>query len=81
LRKRQLTFWEGFTAADYDNNGFLSPAEFYGALIWLNVPDLTSDDVVDFLESVDTNRGFTIYFAIYFAISFLNDIYFNNYIF
>lgn len=56
LVARQLTHWEAFTAVDYDNNGLLSPAEFYGALLWLKVPGLTSEDVVDFLEAVDTNR-------------------------
>ncbi len=56
LRARHLTYWEAFTAVDYDNNGLLSPAEFYGALLWLKVPGLTPEDVVDFLEAVDTNR-------------------------
>lgn len=56
LKARNLSLWEAFTAFDNDNNGLLSPAEFYGALIWLNVPNLTANDVVDFLEAADTNR-------------------------
>ena len=56
LKAKKLSLWEAFTAFDNDNNGLLSPAEFYGALIWLKVPDLTTDDVVDFLEAADTNR-------------------------
>ena len=56
LKARGLTTWEGFTAFDADNNGLLSPAEFYGALLWLKVPDLTASDVVDYLEFVDHNR-------------------------
>lgn len=56
LKARGLTTWEGFTAFDSDNNGLLSPAEFYGALLWLQVPDLTASDVVDYLEVVDHNR-------------------------
>lgn len=39
LVSRKISFWEAFTAIDYDNNGVLSPAEFYGALIWLQVCD------------------------------------------
>ena len=56
LRSRDVSFWEAFTAIDYDNNGLLTPAEFYGALVWLSFPDLTAEDVADFFESVDTNR-------------------------
>eukprot|EP01038_Epipyxis_sp_PR26KG_P004031 gene4031-5768_t len=56
LKARNLTLWEAFTAIDYDNNGILSPSEFYGALVWLGVPDLTAEDVVDFIEAADKNR-------------------------
>lgn len=56
LKARNLSLWEAFTAFDNDNNGLLSPAEFYGALLWLQVPNLTAEDVVDFLEAADTNR-------------------------
>lgn len=48
--------WEAFTAFDYNNSGMLSPSEFYGALVWLGVPDLTPDDVADFIEAADKNR-------------------------
>jgi hypothetical protein len=56
LKARQLTLWEGFTAFDYDNIGMLSPAEVYGALMWLKVPNLTVFDVVDFIEAADRNK-------------------------
>jgi len=56
LKAKNLTFWEAFTAIDFDNNGILSPAEFYGALIWLKVPELTAEDVADFIEAADANR-------------------------
>ena len=56
LKARKVTLWEAFTAFDFDNNGILSPSEFYGALNWLGVPDLTAEDVVDFIESIDKNR-------------------------
>ena len=56
LKARGLTIWEAFTAFDSDNNGLLSPAEFYGALKWLQVPDITATDVVDYLEVVDRGR-------------------------
>ena len=56
LKARDLSFWEAYTAIDYDNNGVLSPAEFYGALIWLNFPNITADDAADFLEAIDSNR-------------------------
>ena len=57
LKARKLTLWEAFTAIDYDSNGSLSPSEFYGALVWLQVPQLTVEDVADFIDSVDTNRN------------------------
>jgi hypothetical protein len=44
LKARGLTLWEAFTAIDYDNNGVLSGSELYGALVWLQVPNLTADD-------------------------------------
>eukprot|EP01033_Poteriospumella_lacustris_P010457 gene10460-7435_t len=56
LKVRNMTVWEAFTAFDNDNNGLLSPAEFYGALLWLNVPELTAEDVVDYFEVADKNR-------------------------
>ena len=51
LRARSLTLWEAFTAFDADDNGVLSPAEVYGAFRWLKLPDLTAEDVVDFVEA------------------------------
>lgn len=56
LKAKNLTLWEAFTAFDYDNTGMLSPSEFYGALVWLGVPDLTAEDVADFIEAADKNR-------------------------
>jgi len=56
LKAKNLSFWEAYTAIDFDNNGLLSPAEFYGALVWLKVPGLTAEDVADFIEAADTNR-------------------------
>jgi len=55
LSKRQLTLWEAFTSWDHDDNGVLSPAEFYGALRSIELPDLTPDDVVDMIEGSDRN--------------------------
>ncbi len=56
VKARNLSLWEAFSAFDYDNSGVLSPSEFYGALVWLGVPDLTANDVADFIEAADTNR-------------------------
>jgi Ca2+-binding EF-hand superfamily protein len=56
LKAKNLTLWEAFTAFDYNNSGMLSPSEFYGALVWLGVPDLTPEDVADFIEAADKNR-------------------------
>eukprot|EP00457_Paulinella_chromatophora_P000002 gb/GEZN01000002.1/.p1 GENE.gb/GEZN01000002.1/~~gb/GEZN01000002.1/.p1 ORF type:complete len:6816 (+),score=1425.09 gb/GEZN01000002.1/:114-20561(+) len=53
---RQLTLWEAFTLFDADNNGHLTPAEFYGAIKFLQVPGVTAEDVIDLLESADRNR-------------------------
>jgi len=56
IRSKRLTEWEAFTAFDSDDNGLLSPAEFYGALRWLGVPNLTPNDVIDMIEVADRNR-------------------------
>jgi hypothetical protein len=56
LKQRNLTLWEAFSAFDFDNNGILAPSEFYGALRFLGVPNLTPEDVVDFIEAADTNN-------------------------
>jgi hypothetical protein len=56
LKSRHLTLWEGFTAFDFDNTGMLNPSEVYGALMWLEVPQLTPLDVVDFIEAADRNK-------------------------
>ncbi len=63
IHAKGLTLWEAFTAFDgSDNNGILSPSEFYGALRWLGVPDLTAEDVADFIEAADTDGdGFIDY--------------------
>ena len=62
LAARGVSLWEAFSAFDADNNGVLSPAEVFGALLWLEMPSLAADDVVDFIESADTNRdGFIDY--------------------
>jgi len=51
IRNLQLTIWEAFTIFDADNNGMLSPAELFGAMRWLGVPDCTAEDVVDFINA------------------------------
>jgi hypothetical protein len=56
LAAKNLTLWEAFTAFDADDNGMLSPAEIYGALRWLDMPNLSAEDVVDLVESADQNR-------------------------
>ena len=56
LKAKKVTLWEAFSAFDYDNNGILAPSEFYGALKWLGVPNLTAEDAVDFIEAADTNN-------------------------
>jgi thiol-disulfide isomerase/thioredoxin len=56
LKAKNLTLWEAFTAIDSDNNGILSPSEVFGALRWLQAPNITADDVVDFIEAADKNR-------------------------
>jgi len=56
IKARKLTLWEAFCVFDADDNGMLSPDELFGALLWLNVPSLTPDDVIDLLEYADKNR-------------------------
>jgi hypothetical protein len=68
LKRRQMTPWEAFVAFDADNNSKLSPSELYGALRWLEVPELTAEDVVDFFEHADTNRDGMIEYAEYMSL-------------
>ena len=65
IRDRGLTLWEAFTIFDYDNNGILAPSEFYAALRWLGVPDLTPEDVCDFIEAADKNRDSNVEYKEY----------------
>lgn len=70
--KRNLTLWEAFMTFDYDNNGLLTPAEFYGALRWLNIPSMIStEDVVDCIEAIDKGRDGLIDYREY--MDFLGD--------
>lgn len=74
LKARNLTLWEAFSAFDYDNNGILAPSEFYGALRWLGVPNLTAEDVVDFIEAADTNNDGMVDYKEYMdMLSFAED--------
>jgi len=68
LKRRQMTPWEAFVAFDADNNSRLSPSELYGALKWLEVPELTAEDVVDFFELADANRDGMIEYSEYMAL-------------
>ena len=56
IAEKKLTLWEAFTTFDADDNGLISPAEFFGTLRWLAAPDLTPEHVVDFIEAADTTR-------------------------
>ena len=56
LTEKAMKKWEAFMAFDSDENGLLGGAEVFGALKWLNLPGLTADDAVDFLEAGDRNR-------------------------
>jgi len=68
LKKKQITFWDAFTMFDNSNTGLLSPSEFYGALVFLGVPDITPDDVVDFFDGFDKNRDGIIDYKEYVSI-------------
>ncbi len=71
MKKMGLSQWEAFLYFDADNNARLTPAELYGALRWLQVPDLTAEDVVDFFELVDHNRDGMIDYAEYVCLALL----------
>eukprot|EP00961_Rhodomonas_salina_P178190 2403328-Rhodomonas_salina.1 len=49
VKAKNLSPWEAFIAFDADNNSRLAPSELYGALRWLQVPELTAEDVVSYL--------------------------------
>jgi hypothetical protein len=68
LRIRSVTSWEAFVAVDADGNAHLAPSELYAFLRWLDVPDLTPEDVVDFFELADKNRDGMIQYAEYMYV-------------
>ena len=53
---------------DADGNALLSPSELYAFLRWLEVPDLTAEDVVDFFELADKNCDNMIQYAEYMYV-------------
>eukprot|EP00658_Telonema_sp_P-2_P048635 TRINITY_DN36989_c0_g1_i2.p1 TRINITY_DN36989_c0_g1~~TRINITY_DN36989_c0_g1_i2.p1 ORF type:complete len:243 (+),score=66.74 TRINITY_DN36989_c0_g1_i2:304-1032(+) len=60
IMRRGLTLYEAFVTVDADDNGVLSAAELYGALLWLGAPEVTPDGVLDLLEVADTDRDGSI---------------------
>jgi Ca2+-binding EF-hand superfamily protein len=63
-----VTSWEAFVAVDADGNAHLAPSELYAFLRWLEVPDLTPEDVVDFFDLADKNRDGMIQYAEYMYV-------------
>ena len=59
IKTRIGTLHDAFIKFDYDQNGLLSPGEIYGALEYLNVPDLTPNDVLFFVRSISTKGHLT----------------------
>lgn len=55
LASKGLFLYEAYTAFDFDDNGVLTPAEFFGAMRFLGLPDVTAEDVVDMIEAADRN--------------------------
>jgi hypothetical protein len=57
LKKINLKKWEAFNYLfDSDGNGLISGAELYGALMFLKMPGVDADEVVDFMDANDMNR-------------------------
>lgn len=56
IMQRDLTLYEAFVTIDSDDNGQISAAELYGALIWLEAPCVTPEGVLDLMEVADTSR-------------------------
>ena len=59
VKTRIGTLHDAFIKFDYDQNGLLSPGEIYGALEYLNVPDLTPNDVLFFVRSISSKGHLT----------------------
>jgi len=47
---RALTLYEAFLAIDANNNGYIDPAELFGAMDCFNVPATDAEDLVDFFQ-------------------------------
>ena len=59
IKTRIGTLHDAFIKFDYDQNGLLSPGEIYGALEYLNVPDLTPNDVLFFVRFISSKGHLT----------------------
>lgn len=57
IRARGLLLHDAFLKFDYDRNGLLSLAEVYGALDWLQVPNVTPADVLFFVRGATRDES------------------------
>lgn len=59
IRARGLLLHDAFTKFDADANGLLSLAEVYGALDWLQIPDILPADILFFVRSITSKPHIT----------------------
>jgi len=56
IKQRGILLYDAFRLFDIDHNGYVSPAELYGALEWLGVQNLTPGDILDFVRTADLDK-------------------------
>ena len=55
IENNRLTLWEAFNIFDCIDSGTIAPEELWGALKFLNMPNVTAEDVLDIFELADFN--------------------------
>ena len=66
IKARGLLLHDAFLKFDYDRNGHLSLAEMYGALEWLQVPNVTPADILFFVRGI--SREASVSYADFMAL-------------
>ena len=55
IEENGLTLWEAFNIFDSLDSGTITPAELWGALKYINMPNVSAKDVLDIFELADFN--------------------------
>jgi hypothetical protein len=68
LEKRELHLADAFIAMNASHSGQLSADEVWGALRFCGMPDVTAEEVLDFIQVADTHHEGTIQYPDFLAL-------------